>query len=188
MDSDLIGPLILFVLWLVSTVASKLSRRKPEEPEQEGTGSLKELMRQMGVDLGMDPAAGGEAPVAAEHRPTASEHRRTLSETRPVASEHAAVISEHRQDASELLQTASEQIFEASEHQLSRGEHRRGDLRLPPPPRGSRASRRRHRQGPPLAAAVGRDLRDGLARAIVLREILGPPVSLRSEGGEPSRH
>ncbi len=184
---DLIGPLILFVLWLVSTVASKLSRRKPEEPEQEGTGSLKELMRQMGVDLDMDPAAG-EAPVAAEHRPTASEHRRTLSETRPVAAEHTAVTSEHRQAASERLQTASEQIFEASEHQLSRGEHRRGDLRLPPPPRGSRAPRRRRRQGPPLAATVGRDLRDGLARAIVLREILGPPVSLRSEGGEPSRH
>ena len=148
--------------------------------------ALRDLAKQMGIEVEVEPA---EQPVASEHARTAGEHRRTELETRRTLSEHVVEPSEHRRTASEAARTASEAIFEAREHRVTPGEHRRGDLRAPGP------AARRLAAPPRVAGRVRSDFArrlradlgagDSLARAIVLREILGPPVGMRPPGQDP---
>ncbi len=187
---DVIVGIMMVIFWIILNLVSKAKRSAqqsrgatPKAPP--GAGSLQkalsDLMEQMGVEGATGPP---EAPVASEHTLTGSEHRRTVLEVGTTLSEQMATASEHRRTLSESRRTASEAIFTTSEHQLTEAEHRRGDLR-----RARAAASVPHRQ-PEKSRLVRRlhaDLAGGkesLARAIVLREILGPPVGLRSAGQE----
>ena len=146
---------------------------------------LRDLAEQMGLETEVEPA---EPPRASEHRPTSSEHRRTQLETRATASEHQLRASEHQRTpseyqrtASETRRTASEEVFALPEHQVTASEHQWGDVVGHGMPQ---SMPRRHRQRSKFLRRLHADLaggRDSLARAVVLREILGPPVGLRSE-------
>ncbi len=192
MDVESIPFIFMVLLWVLSRFVAKFAK-KPQSELPEGETSphradrgevvqkaLRELAEQMGVEIEVAPA---EAPVASEHAQTRSEHRRTRTETRGTPSEHLEVAAEHRQAVSELSRTASEAAMPAAEHNWTMSEHRHGDVEVSRPPISapSVSSGRR--------SAFGRRLRrdlsgrgGSLARAIVLREILGPPVSLRSSG------
>lgn len=143
--------------------------------------ALRDLAKQMGIEVEVQPA---EQPVASEHARTVGEHRRTEIETHQTLSEQTTTLEEHRRTASEAMRTASEGIFEAPEHRFTPSEHRRGDAM--PTARRLSAPGRAHRRGrSKLANQIQADLAAGggsLARAIVLREILGPPVGLRPPG------
>ena len=150
---------------------------RPPSPED----ALVNLLKRLGVDV---PSAQ-EQPVPGEHARTPGEHVRTAAEARRTASEHDHTPGWHDRAASEIQPTASERTRVASEHRRSAGEHRPGDVQwarsaeLPPVPRTSvDAEVPRSALGRRTVAAL-RD-RESLARAIVLKEILGPPVGLRS--------
>ncbi len=142
--------------------------------------ALTDLLKRIGVDV--DPYAA-EQPVPGEHRRTSGEHTHTPGWHQPTASEHVHTPGWHQQTASEVRPTASEQVVVPSEHRLTASEHRPGDVRRSGVPAAPK----------PAAAAAGfgsrmiADLQgsDSLARAIVLKEILGPPVGLRSKGDRP---
>ncbi len=116
-------------------------------------------------------------------------HERTEIETHQTLSEQTITPGEHRRTASEVMRTASEGIFEVPEHRLTPGEHRRGDVRAPSP--GARQLAppgRAHRRGrSKFAQRLQADIAGGggsLARAVLLREFLGPPVGVRSPGDD----
>jgi hypothetical protein len=176
---DLFGVALFVTLALVSMASKYLSRKQQSVPPSEVEGEtpqtgiaaqLREALREVVEEA--QTAAPWETP-ASEHHRTPSEHRRTPGEHRRTPGEHQRTPGEHRRTAGEHQRTPSE-------HRPTAGEHVAGDApvtRLPPPP----AVRRRG--GSDLAAAVRGELRSGrasLARAMVLREILGPPVSMRS--------
>lgn len=194
MDSDIIVGFLMILFWIFSSfVARKKAKSEyyedemPVEPGEVEPGvtlqeALQDLAKQMGVEVATGPP---EAPVASEHRPTASEHRQTAMETSSTFSEHIEVAAEHRQRATEIRRTASEIALDAADHQWSPGEHVRGDVTR------ARSAAAGITPAVPTAHRVGQsafakrlktDLgnRGSLARAIVLKEILGPPVSLRS--------
>ncbi len=207
MDGDVIIGILVVVFWLISSLAARIGKavktRQPENqdavppvPPLPGAArqpvaapaantfqkALADLADQMGVEI---EVGRPEPPVAAEHTLTGSEHRRTALETHATLSERTATASEHRRTASEARRTASEAVFELPEHQLTASEHTRGDLRRARP---SAEAPVRRRQKSRFARRLAADLTGGrgsLGRAIVLREILGPPVGLRS--GEPER-
>lgn len=187
---DLI-PFLAVIAYIVLTIVSKVAQNRKKAAAEPGPRPnkptvvdqmLREMMRQAGIPE--------EKPVASERRVTASEHRPTVAEHRPTVSETRPTASEHRPTPSEIRPTLSEHVPRASEHLPSPGEHLKGDAVLPPipelPPIGQvptgERSRRRRSQ---LASSLAADLHGGgrsLARAVVLREILGPPVALRRPG------
>jgi hypothetical protein len=134
-----------------------------------------------------------EQPVVAEHRRTASEHRPTPGEHRRTAGEHRRTLEEHRQAPGEARVPVGEHLADdpyhmptPSEHRGTPGEHRRGDVRITPRPPAAAyrgPSARRSRFARRLVADLRGDRRS-LARAMVLKEILGPPLSLRTPGEE----
>ncbi|MEM1180720.1 MAG: hypothetical protein AAGM22_20400 [Acidobacteriota bacterium] len=136
-----------------------------------------ELFRQLGIEI------VEEEPVASEHRPTASERRRTESEHRRTESEHRRSAGEHGPTSSEVTYTAAEHMRTVGEHLPTLSEHLPGDVtgeidRLPPGAY-SRVRPRRHT----LGRSVRRDLRGdrrNLAKAWLMREILGPAPGLKA--------
>jgi len=148
----------------------------PPPPRRAGLmATLEEAIRQA--------AAEGEQPVPAEHTRTRSEHQRTAAEHRRTVSEHRRTAAEHRRTPSEHRRTPSEQRPTVSEHRPTAGEHTPGDLSVGRAP--IKPKRRRSRSG--FADSVFAELRgpESLSRGMVLREILSPPVSLRTppQGG-----
>ncbi len=196
MDSDAVIGLLMIAFWVVTSLLSRFGRKMrppaesydPEEadetlPQQVPREmSLEEALRQM-AQLGkgkQEESPYAEAPVHSEHTETASEHRQTAIEIQETASEHTLTESEHRRTASEIRHTPSEKSLPKSEHVWTNSEHQRGEVRRLRPVVGGRRSRR---QRSVLAAKILQDLSSGphsLGRAVVLKEILGPPVSLRS--------
>ncbi len=147
---------------------------EPSSPQD----ALGRLFKQLGIDLELAP----ETPVPAEHQRTASEHRRTASETRRSAGEHDHTPGWHDRTASEVRRTASEVTRVASEHRPTAGEHVRGDV---PAPGVMPAAGPPARLVPGFAGGLRAELTRGraaLARAVVLGEILGPPVGLKPPG------
>lgn len=148
--------------------------RPAAPPAASPPDAVRELFRQLGVEL-------VEQPVASEHRPTASEHRRTLSEHRQSTGETRATLSEHRSTISETRRTASEHRQAAGETQRTASEHRRGDVSVParapsPPAQTRRRTRSR------VIGEVRHELLNGpetLKKALVLKEILDAPVGQR---------
>ncbi len=187
---DIIG--FLFVtLYLLSYLRGLLPKRsrgqEPAPPVSHGQppkkadpnsveGMLEEIRRQVAE-------AAREQEVVEEHRRTAGEHLPTPSEHRPTVSEREPFYSDHRQAPSEILVTQTEHELAESEHRWSLEEHTKGDVSLPPVPLQAPATAGKPRTR--FARDVVRDLRGGtrLARAVVLQEILGPPVSLREGSG-----
>jgi len=139
------------------------------------------------------PTPSVEQPVLSEHRRTAGEHRRTPGEHRRTPGEHRRTPGEHRQSPGEARVPAGEHLADdpyhmptPSEHRRTASEHRRGDVRVtprPPAPAYRGPSARRSRFARRLVADLRGDRRS-LARAMVLKEILGPPLSLRTPGEE----
>ena len=190
MDSDVVIGLLMILVWIFSSLVARFGRKARQVPEEEGGAprpasrgdllqkALRELADQMGIEVETAPS---EAPVASEHTGTVSEHRRTATETRGTWSEHVAAPAEHRHTASEIRRTASEAVVQAAEHDLTASEHRRGDVEVSRlPAKASDRRRPRSEFARRLQADLTGGSKDALARAIVLREILGPPVSLRS--------
>jgi len=180
-------PVLIVVAWVVLKLMGRLARGM----EKKGQGAagpqpsafeqaMREIMREAGLAEG-PPVA--EPPVASEHRPTLTEHRPTASEHAQTYGETQFTVTEHRPTASETRPTVSEHVPRLSEHLPTPGEHLRGDVEVPPIPAPKKRSQRKKGRSSFAAAVVG-DLRGkrSLARAVVLREILGPPVSLRSPG------
>lgn len=177
-------PLLIFVAWIVLSLLGRLARSldKKKKGDTEGTEpstferTMRELMREAG--LAEEPVVV-EPPVVSEHRPTPGERRPTATEHARTYGETRRTVSEHLPTATETRRTFSEHLPTGSEHLFTPGEHLRGDVRVPPVPKGKRPRRPRRRS--PFASAVVRDVRGGrsLARAVLLREILGPPVGLR---------
>lgn len=199
MDGDVVIGILMVLLWLISSVAARFGKKtrqhevEAEVPSADGRHAdprphrplpatlqkaLGELAEQMGVEIEVAPA---EAPVASEHTMTGGEHRQSALETFSTSSEHSGTISEHVQTASEVRRTMSETHFSATEHQSTESEHVRGDLRQARPA-ASGVPAAHHRTRSRLARRVVADLsnRGSLARAMILREILGPPVSMRA--------
>ncbi len=200
MDGDIIIGILMVVFWLISSLAARIGKkaksgqteeqqvvppvpppasRQPVRPSANPfQKALADLAEQMGVEVEVGPR---EAPVASEHTLTASEHRRTALETHATLSERTASASEHRRTASEVRRTAAEAVFPLPEPQLTASEHVRGDLRRARPAASGAPVKRRQKSE--FSRRLAADLSGGrgsLARAIVLREILGPPVGLRS--------
>lgn len=179
-------PVLIFVAWIVLSLMGRLARGMDKKKVEGGAQpsafekAMRDIMREAGL---AQELPGVEPPVASEHRPTLAEHRPTASEHLQTYGETQRTVSEHRPTASEARPTFSEHVPVASEHLPTPGEHLRGDVRLPPIPVAKKRLQRQKGRSPFAAAVVG-DLRGGrsLARAMVLREILGPPVSLRSPG------
>lgn len=143
-----------------------------EAPVSTVEAMLQEMRRQMAE-------AAGERGSPGEHSRSPGEHRTTASEHRPTASEQRPVLSDHLQTASEIEFSQSEHVVQASEHEMTLGEHQKGDAWVPTVPISlpATAGHRRSKFG----KALIQDLKGGhLGRAVVLREILSPPVSLRS--------
>ncbi len=197
MEGNIIIGLLMVVFWVISSLAARFGRavnrqaESQESPPAEGgeaenpfQRALRELAEQMNVEVEVAPAQPPEQPVASEHEHTPGWHDRTASEVRPTASEHRHTPGWHERTASEIRRTASEAELAASEHVLSELEHLRGDFqgaRIP----AFNAIPRRPRS--PFVQRLHADLTGGpssLARAVVLREILGPPVSMRAADDE----
>ena len=197
MDGDALIGILMVVFWLLSSLAARVGRamkrsgesqeRPPVENGETGERhetpanvfrkALEELAEQMNVEVEVAPA---EPPVASEHEHTPGWHDRTASEIRPTASEHEHTPGWHSRTASEVRRTASEIELAASEHLMTGLEHQRGDAQGTPIPALPTVRKRRLS---PLAKRLRADLTGGpgtLARAVLLREILGPPVGLRS--------
>jgi len=183
------GAVLVIVFWiaiaLLSKIASAAKKRQQERggPPPVQAGALETMLRQIAKEAGLYQ----EPPVVSEHAATASEHRGTFGEHAPTASESRRTVLEHHQAEIERRRTESEARGTFGEHEGTVSEHLRGDaVVLPPIPSGLRPRRRSS-----LGAALAKDLHGGsraLARAVMLREILGPPVSLggaaRGEGQE----
>ncbi|MEO1370342.1 MAG: hypothetical protein AAFX50_24440, partial [Acidobacteriota bacterium] len=98
--------------------------------------------------------------------------------------EHRRSAGEHRQTASEIQTTASEHMRTAGEHRPTLSEHMPGDVsdpieRLPSNAYATKSRRSNSR----LGRALRRDLhgdRQSLAKAWLLREVLGPAPGLKS--------
>ncbi|MEE8525634.1 MAG: hypothetical protein V3T72_16985 [Thermoanaerobaculia bacterium] len=153
----------------------------PAAPKPAVEDALSDLLKSFGVDI---QPSSQERPVATEHALTPGEHARTASETRVTISEHDHSPGWHQRPASETAGTASEHSLSASFHRRSAGEHEAGDVFLPARPLQAVATAGR-RTGSVIGRRVVADLhrdRDSLAEAVLLREVLGPPVSLRSPG------
>ena len=136
---------------------------------------MREIFRQLGVEMVEQPVASEHRGTASEHRRTASEHRQSLGETRATASEHRRTVSETRRTASEHRQTAGELRGTASEH-------RRGDVRVPIRAASAPVETRR-RVTSRVVREVRHELLNGpqtLKKALVLKEILDKPIGLRS--------
>ncbi len=179
---DVFAFLVFLFFVVVLPLLSKLTGKKrspdispgiPPSQQSKGGGlmaTLDEALRQA--------ATQAERPVPSEHTRTRGEHQRTAAEHRRTASEHRPTATEHRRTASEHRRTASEHRPTPTEHQATLSEHVPGDLsgsRIPPGP-----ARGKPRSG--FVGSVFAELRGpaSLSRAIVLRDILGPPVSLRN--------
>ena len=189
MDGEFVIGILMVIFWLISSLVARFGRaargRGAGEPVDERQADaqsgvpLGDALRDLAKQMGLEEAAPVERPVASEHTLTPSEHRRSAGETMITASEHVGRPSDHRRTASEARLTASEHIFERSEHQLTASEHRRGDVDVWSPPPADLPPRRGKSV---FVAGLHRELAGGpraLARAVLLREILGPPVSLR---------
>ena len=188
MEGDAVVFVLMILFWILSSVVSRFGRKVSPGDSLEDEASpasqrgatfkqaLEDLAEQIRAEVEVGPA---EPPVASEHRTTESEHRRTAPETRPTLSEHVGSLSEHRQTPAETRRTVSETVFDPSEHQWSMGEHVRGDVAVV---RSAAADApRRPVARSEFARRLQADLSgSSLARAMVLKEILGPPVSLRS--------
>ncbi len=194
---DELLPIILVLSWaLISWLGNKAKKKgQRQESESAEPSAVEQFLQQISREAGLAPEQPPPPPpppvpirvavprppgTGSEHRVTASEHRPSASEHRPSASEHRPSASEHRPSASEHRPSASEHRPSASEHRHTTSEHIPGDAALPAiPRRGSDQPRRRSKLGAALAADLHGG-RETLSRAVVLREILGPPVSLRS--------
>lgn len=157
---------------------------QPAQPPQqvrpgEDGGSIAEQKRLAAERRRLMRRAGLES---SEHQETAGEHTETPGEHRRTFGESLITAEEHRVSRSEHVPTASEHLRTFGEHRGTLEEHLPGDLpvkrkrKLAAVP-GSRETASRVRS----KIDVLHDLhgpRD-LARAIVLREVLGPPVALR---------
>jgi hypothetical protein len=175
-------PILVIVAYAVLSLLGRLAKKaKGQEAEADvdagqEPSTVDRMLRDMMRQAGIEP----EPPVPGEHRPTLGEHRTTAPEHHQAAPETYATASEHERTRTETRLTPSEQAPRLSDHLRTPGEHLKGDVfPLPPipklrPPRGRRQRSR-------FADAVVADLGSAkkLGRAIVLREILGPPVSLR---------
>ncbi|MEL7058785.1 MAG: hypothetical protein AAGN46_02040 [Acidobacteriota bacterium] len=139
-------------------------------------------------------------PQPASERPTPSEHERAPGWLTPTPSEHQQAPgwlmptpSEHQQLERELAVRASEHRVTPSEHRRTESEHRKGDVEGDPQSVpafvGSvqSAYQRRRRIGKRGRHPLLVDLhgRSSLARAVLLREVLGPPLGLREHGDLP---
>ncbi len=190
MNSDIVVFLLVALFWIVSQAIAWLGRRaRPMDadleqatpPGQNRKGTLQEALRdlaqQMGVDVEMSPV---EPPAVAQPNGSGSEHRRTVSETHPTASETRMSKAEHRRTPSEAQRTSSEEVWSVQEHEWSQSEHVRGDLEVSAIPKlDTHGQTESSRFVERLRAELTSQDRSALARAIVLREVLGPPVSLR---------
>ena len=193
---DLI-PVLGLIAWMIISALSGSKKKRQQQGESDGEPSqfqqaLEELMREATgqaqqqappppppppppTPMRQRAPAAARMPVQArsEHVRTASEHVRTASEHARTASEHARTISEH-------TRTASENVWATSEHSVTASEHLPGDAAMDRPPISESATVQR-----PQATAFGAGVLAGLRhpgslkQAIVLREILGAPVSLR---------
>lgn len=178
-------PLLVLVAYAVLSLLGRFARKRGgedvqdvHEPAEPSTVDrmLRDMMRQAGVEP--------EPQVPSEHRPTPGEHRPTVSEHRQAASETYVTVSEHRQTATETRPTPSEHALRATEHLPTPGEHLKGDLPVLPIAKVRPHKRKRRRS--PFVNAISADLTGGaeaLGRAMVLCEILGPPLSLRPPDG-----
>lgn len=174
-------PILVLVAYVVLSLLGRLANKgKKGTDESASPTTVDRMLREMMGQAGVEP----EPPVPAEHRPTRSEHRPTASEHRQAPGEIYATAAEHRPTRTETRVSPSEHRPRASDHLPTPGEHLKGDVVvLPPIPKTAPPGRRRRRS--PFADAVVSNLRGGsgaLGRAIVLSEILGPPVSLRPPG------
>ncbi len=158
--------------------------RQPQQQVSPLGQALRDIMQEAGLG---PPSQHPEQPVASEHTATWGEHQRTWSETVPTLSEATLIDTEQRRTASEATLTASEHRVVPSEHVLSPGEHVPGDAYSTSDrsPWADQAAK----TGGGLGAAVVAELRrdpGSLARAIVLQEVLNPPVGLRPPDSERS--
>lgn len=174
-------PVLIFIAWVVISILGRLAKSAKKQQGSRPPTAFEQAMREIMREAGLtqeQPAV--EPPVVSEHRPTPSEHRPTPSEHAPTYGETRPTVAEHRPTASEARPTVSEHVPRPSEHLPTPGEHLRGDV-LVPPALPIRKSTRRKKGRSRLAAAVVGDLRGrrSLARAVLLREILGPPLGLR---------
>ncbi len=157
--------------------------QKPAAPEPAAEDALAELLKSFGVEV--ETPSAHERPVASEHVFTPGEHSQAPSQTRGTASEHEHTPGWHQQAASELSETASEHTWRDSEHRGTASEHQAGDVfvpDLPDPPMPAFPATKRS-VSPGLGRRVIAELhgdRESLARAFLLREVLGPPVGMRS--------
>ncbi len=178
---DNLLPILLVLFWALIGWLGNRAKKKGQERESAEPSAVEQFLQQISKEAGLAPEQPPPPPppvpirvvvprppgAGSEHRVTASEHVPTASEHRPSASEHRPTASEHRPSASEHRHTASEHIPGDAAFPVIRGQ-------------GSGRARRRRSK---LGAALAADLHGGretLSRAVVLREILGPPVSLRS--------
>ncbi len=203
MNSDIVIFLLMVLFWGISQVMAWFGRRaRAQQAERDGTSvgsdgtsvggetpgstlqeALRDLADQMGIDVETEPktipAAAEPTWTASEHRQTSGEHQQTMAETRPTVSETLMSATEHQRTRSESRRTSSEEGWVLSEHQWTPGEHERGDGGGASIPRlaGPRSKRTSL-----LTQRLRRDLasRNALAKAVVLRDVLGPPVSLRA--------
>lgn len=170
-------PILVLVGYAVLSLLGRLvqGKKRPDVDDSADPVTVDTMLRDMLRQAGVEP----EPSVPEEHRPTRSEHRPTRGEHRQDAAETAYTVTEHRRTASETRVTRSEHVPRASDHLVSPGEHLKGDAHLPPVPKIAPPKARRKRSR--FASALVSNLRgEALGRAIVLREILGPPVSLRT--------
>jgi hypothetical protein len=163
-------------------------RRQPPPPppqpqpavSKQAEDALTQLLRSFGVEV---PQSVPEQPVASEHVPSRGEHAQAAAQTRGTPSEHDHTRGWHERAAKWTTKTASEHSLAPSFHRGTAGEHLAGDVFLPDRAVAAAAPRR------PLDPGIGRRLvaalhgdREGLARAILLREVLGPPIGMRPPG------
>lgn len=196
---DLI-PFIIAVVWVVMTLLGKFAQKRrgqqggeeSQEPREASVGPttfeqvLKEMMggqQELAPRQPPPPPLPPALPTPSEHRKTPSEHRWTPSEHQRDPYEIHGTPSEHRRAAHEIMPGPGERRWTASEHRPTPSEHRPGELvvsSLPRPAASASVRRRRSRLGRQLRS----DLRggQGLARAMILKEILGPPVALKPSG------
>ncbi|MCP4655397.1 MAG: hypothetical protein GY856_08260 [bacterium] len=180
---DVFAFLVFLFFVVVLPLLSKLAGKKGRSPDLSPGVPPSQQSKRGGLMATLDEAlrqaaTQAERPVPSEHTRSRGEHQRTAAEHRRTASEHRRTASETRRTASEHRRTASEQQPTMAEHRPTASEHTKGDVDVGRAPIGSR--RRKTRPG--FVGSVFAELRGpaSLSRAIVLREILGPPVSLRN--------
>ncbi|MEM1204273.1 MAG: hypothetical protein AAGN66_13665 [Acidobacteriota bacterium] len=192
MDGELIVWLLFIAIWLISSVIQQIKKisgiKRPDPPAEipstpkgqpaatpqarsQGDGAagddvLKELMRQLGVDVEPQPAPPPPVPTPAPRS----------APPIPGVSRSDASGSPPGLGAGELSTPPYPRAAALGEGAPMPALPRLGL------PSGPPARRRRSRSR--LAAGVVRDLRRqsggrSLARAVLLQEILGPPVSLK---------